>query len=190
MKEVVIVIGSPRKEGNTQVLAREAARGLADSGAVSRLYFLNDLNISGCQACYYCKMKGVTRCRLIDDMGMLYEAIDGAAGLIVAAPIYFGGVSGQTKVWVDRLFPYIDVNLRPLLPAGKTASFIFTQNQPDEKLFTGHIRSLTSMFGYMGFRVKDTLVAGDLDKGRKPMVTEDDTVMAKAYALGRGLLAE
>ena len=55
-------------------------------------------------------------------------------GLIVATPIYFVGVTAQTKAWLDRLFLYIGMGLPSKLPS-KKASFIFTQNQPNEVLF-------------------------------------------------------
>ena len=188
-KNVAIIFGSPRKNGNTHILMEEAQKGLADNGVRSEIFHLNEMNIKGCQACYYCKRNNVSECALKDDMQKIYEAIKGADGIIVASPIYFGGVTAQTKAWLDRLFPFINMNIGSLLPKGKKAAFIFTQNQPAPELFANHIDVFEMMIGLIGFEVKESLLACNLDKGYKPMVTEDKVIMAKAYELGRGLLS-
>jgi multimeric flavodoxin WrbA len=107
----------------------------------------------------------------------------------VASPIYFGSVTAQTKVWLDRLFPFIDVKANSFLPQGKKAAFVFTQNQPDPELFLESINSFTSMLNYIGFEIKDRLISYDVDRGHnKPMVTENKEFMKKAYDLGKNLL--
>ena len=59
MKKALILIGSPRKNGSTAVLAGEAERALQDQGVETETVFLNDLKIRGCQACYWCKQNNV-----------------------------------------------------------------------------------------------------------------------------------
>ena len=105
--------------------------------------------------------------------------------IIVASPIYFSGVTAQTKAWLDRMFPYISMNLVPKLPKTKKVSFIFTQNQPDARLFESGIRSFMYAVGLSGLTVKDHMIACDLDAGVKPPVTEKKEVMEKAYRIGR-----
>ena len=188
MEKVAIVFGSPRKNGNTHILVEEAQKGLRDSGVSSEIFYLNSMNIKGCQACYFCKQNETTDCRLHDDMQKLYEAIITGDGLLVATPIYFAGVTAQTKTWLDRMFPYIDMNLGSRLPRGKKASLIFTQNQPNETLFLPAIKTFKAVINILGFETKDSLLACNLNKGYKPMVTEDKDTMEKAYILGRHLL--
>jgi multimeric flavodoxin WrbA len=109
-------------------------------------------------------------------------------GIIVATPIYFGDVTAQTKIWLDRLFPFIGMDLGPKMPGGKKISFIFTQNQPDERLFETPISTFMHMTGLSGLVVKDYLIAYDLDAGYKPPVTEKKEFMDKANKIGRELL--
>lgn len=189
MKKVAIIFGSPRKNSNTHLLVQEAQKGLADSGIASEIFFLNEMNIKGCQACYYCKKNNDPTCCIKDDMQKLYLEMTETQGIIVASPIYFGGVTAQTKVWLDRLFPFIDLKVNSLLPQGKKAALIFTQNQPYPELFLEPIKSFTSMLNYIGYEIKDSLIAYDLDKGYKPMVSENKEFMKKAYDLGKNLLA-
>ncbi len=188
-KNVVIIFGSPRKNSNTHILVEEAQKGLVDRGVRCEIFYLNEMDIKGCQACYYCKKNNVAECVVKDDMQKIYKAINKADGILVATPIYFGGVSAQTKAWLDRMFPYIDINVNSLISKGKKAAFIFTQNQPYPDLFTGHIDTIKSMIGYVGFEIKGSLLAYNLDKDYKPMVTENKEIMNEAYALGRDLLS-
>lgn len=121
-------------------------------------------------------------------MQKIHRLIQESDGLIVATPIYFGGVTAQTETWLDRMFPYIGMDLSPKLPAGKRVSFIFTQNQPDARLFEGGMGTFMFAVGLSGLSVKDHLFAYDLDAGIKPPVTEKREFMDRAYGIGRNLL--
>lgn len=148
------------------------------------------MNFSGCQGCYACKQEESITCPLDDDMKEIYDAIDHADGLIIATPIYFGGVTGQTKLWLDRLFPYITIELGTNLKRKIPVSCIYTQNQPDATFFTGAMNSFEQVLEIIGFDVKDRLVAPDLDRGRKQPVSEKKSVMKKAYQIGYSLIPE
>jgi len=189
MKKVAILFGSPRKNSNTHLLVEEARRGLAESGAESTIFFLNDMKIRGCQACYYCKRNNVMDCAVKDDMQPIYQAIIESDGIIVASPIYFGEVTAQTKACIDRMFPFIGMEVNSLLPKGKKAAFIFTQNQPNPVFFEGYMEGFRTALGFVGFERGETLLACDLDKNYKPMVTENRELMEKAYSLGRNFFA-
>lgn len=166
----------------------EARRGLKEQGVETEFVFLNDLKFRGCQACYYCKKNDVAACAVKDDMQKIHQLIQESDGLIVATPIYFAGVTAQTKAWLDRLFPYIGMDLSPKLQESKKVSFIFTQNQQDARLFEIPIATFMQMVGLTGLSVKDHLLAYDLDAGIKPSVTEKKEFMEKAYRIGKELL--
>lgn len=188
MSYVPIIIGSPRKSGNTTILALEAERGLHEQSITTETFFLNDLVFSGCQACYACKKEDTRSCVRNDEMQGIYHAIDNADGVIVASPIYFGGVTGQTKLWLDRLFPYIAMDLGTRLHAKIPISCIYSQNQPDANLFTGSMETFEFALHLIGFTIRDRLIAPDLDTGIKPMVTEHGSLMKQAKEIGRNLL--
>ncbi len=188
MKKATIFIGSPRKSGSTSILAAESERGLKEQGTETTTVFLNNLKIKGCQACYYCKKNNRAECAVNDDMQMIHRLLQESDGIIVASPIYFAGVTAQTKAWLDRLFPYIGMDLSPKLPRSKKASFIFTQNQPDARLFETPIRTFMHMVGLTGLSIKDHMIAYDLDAGFKPPVTDKREFMDRAYGIGEDLL--
>ena len=190
MTYVPIIIGSPRKGGDSHTLAQEVEKGLSSRDISSEYFFLNEMAVDGCQACYACKQEDTIRCTRNDDMQNFYDAIDHADGLIVASPIYFGGVTGQTKLWLDRLFPYLSMSLGSHLPKKIPVSVIYTQNQPDPTLFTGAMDSFEYMLGIIGFDMRDRLIAPDLDAGRKPRPSEYPELMQAAYQMGKTLIAE
>jgi len=97
---VVGIQGSPRVGGNTDLLLDAALQGAADRGATVIRFHLNELNIRPCQGCGGCEKTGV--CVIKDDMGLIYKALANMDSLVLASPIYFGGVTAQTKGMIDR----------------------------------------------------------------------------------------
>ena len=199
-KKVVVIFGSPSKNSNTHMLVREAQKGLKEAGAESEVFFLNDMRIKGCQSCLSCKANDTTKCAVKDEMQKIYQAMESSDGILVATPIYFGYVTAQTKIWSDRLFPYLGTRgdskdgahgaLTGRMPGHKIARFIFTQNQPDRSMFAGQIRQFMNVISLIGFDVKGYMLASDLYRGVKPMVTENKDYMTDAYELGKNFFAD
>ena len=88
--KVLIVLGSPRRMGNTEILAREVVEGLPGGAEVEYLR-LNDLNIRPCQGCGGCEKTGV--CVIADDMTDAYARVDAADSLLLVSPVYFYGLT-------------------------------------------------------------------------------------------------
>ncbi len=72
-KHIVVLLGSPRKKGNSTVLAKQIIHGIESVGAKVETVYLNGLNIKPCQGCYACKKKNSTGCAVDDDMQSLYR---------------------------------------------------------------------------------------------------------------------
>lgn len=100
MMRIVAFLGSPRKDGNTELLLKETIRGIEDSGLVVRTFNLNLLNIQPCQDCGDCDETG--ECIVNDDMEQIYNAIRTSDRIILASPIFFFALSAQTKAMIDR----------------------------------------------------------------------------------------
>ena len=97
---VLIILGSPRKQGNSEILARHVGEGIKKSGGSVDYVYLNSLNISPCQGCGGCEKTGI--CVIKDDMVELYTRVDVADALILVSPVYFYGVTAQCKAFIDR----------------------------------------------------------------------------------------
>ena len=99
--QMMIVYGSPRKNGNSATLAR-AFKEEASNQYVCSETFLQESRIEPCKACNWCKTH--RRCLIEDDMNSLCERVKEADALCFATPVYWWGVSAQLKLFIDRLY--------------------------------------------------------------------------------------
>src|SRR4030067_2537967 len=97
---VVAFHGSPRIEGNTDILLKETLRAIEESSIETQVFKLNFMNIKPCQDCGGCDKTGM--CIINDDMNDIYQAIRGADRIVLASPIFFFGLSAQAKIMIDR----------------------------------------------------------------------------------------
>lgn len=100
-KKVLILAGSPRKNGNSSALCKAFARGAEESGNQPELIYLRDKKIGYCMACYHCKEKGV--CIIKDDMAEILEKMNSADVIVMASPVYFYSIDAQMKALIDRV---------------------------------------------------------------------------------------
>lgn len=98
--KVIGICCSPRNEGNTEILVREALGKAEELGAETELITVAGKNIMPCDGCQSCLNTGI--CHLKDDMQDIYPKLLEANGLIFGTPVYFWTVSGQAKVFIDR----------------------------------------------------------------------------------------
>lgn len=104
MKNVIIISSSPRTGGNSETLAKEFERGAKESGNNVEFVRLKDLNLGYCIGCYACHKSG--KCFQSDGMNELGEKLTKADVIVFATPVYYYSMSGQLKVFIDRLVPY------------------------------------------------------------------------------------
>jgi multimeric flavodoxin WrbA len=97
---IVAIYGSPRRNGNTALLLKQAVEGARAAGAKVEEVILRDLKISPCLEIYGCKESG--RCVIKDDFQQVYDRLLDCHGLILASPIFFYTVSAHTKILMDR----------------------------------------------------------------------------------------
>jgi multimeric flavodoxin WrbA len=107
---IVGICGSPRRQATEYVLT-EALNTLEKKGFQTEFFTVRGKNIGFCQHCDYCMR--TKECKLKDDMYTLYPSLKKAEGLVIATPVYNGGISAQTKAVMDRC--------RALLAADKNA---------------------------------------------------------------------
>ena len=98
--KIIALHGSPRKDGNTDLLLRETVRGAEDAGLAVETFKLNRLSIKPCQDCGGCEETGA--CIFHDDMDGIYDAVRAADRIILASPIFFFSLSAQAKLVIDR----------------------------------------------------------------------------------------
>jgi multimeric flavodoxin WrbA len=82
-KNLLVLLGSPRREGNSSTLAMEAMRGASENDARVECHRLHDMNIRPCQACEYCRQDGAQTCCQADDMQILYPKLRAADSILI-----------------------------------------------------------------------------------------------------------
>ena len=98
--KITAIYGSPRKDGNTDILMQAFLGGLSVAGISPREIFLRDLNIQPCTACGGCAQTGC--CVLRDDMDQIYPLFETSDVIVLAAPIFFYSFGAMAKAMVDR----------------------------------------------------------------------------------------
>lgn len=101
--KILLLNGSPRKDGNTSLALRELATTLAAEGIETETVQIGSSAVRGCIACYTCKKTG--KCVFADDpVNAVAEKFARADGLVVASPVYYASANGTLISFLDRLF--------------------------------------------------------------------------------------
>ncbi|MDU2064556.1 MAG: flavodoxin family protein [Sporomusaceae bacterium] len=170
MKKVIVVNGSPRKQGNTAMLLEKAISGVQSVGAEAELIHLYDLQFTGCKSCFACKRigsKSYGKCAVRDDLQPLLNKIEQADALLLGSPIYFGTATGEMRSFLERLiFPYYvyDEVGTSLFPKKISVGFIYTMNVPE---------SFIAEWGYNHyFSLTENMLAHVFGKAKSLYVTD------------------
>ena len=186
VKKVVALQGSPRKNGNTELLMQQVVQEAEKLGAKTEVFYLNGLNMKGCQACFACKTNPL--CVMKDDASKILEAIAAADAVILATPVYMWDMTAQLKLLVDRLFCFLNPNYSSKLSPGKKVLWTITQGNPDEKGFMAAFEKHGKMLQFLGFGQNQFLLAGGL---RTPgEISARAEVLQKARDLAGWLVAD
>ena len=179
--KVVILLGSPRPEGNSATLAKIFNEAAEELGANVQIFGLNKLTYRGCQACETCKTK-LDRCVLKDDLAQVLDAIRDTDVLVLATPVYFGDIPGQMKMFIDRCFSYLvpdflEAPESSRLAPGKKMVFIQIQNQPNEDLFADIFPKYNFVFHLLGFRDNHLIRGCDLREADDLIIKKREDLM-------------
>lgn len=182
--KVIGIVGSPRKNGNTNTLVQQVLEGAAEAGAETKTYILNEMDYRGCQGCNYCKAH--EKCKLEDDLAEVFEEIKAAEGIVFGSPIYFAQFTGQMRLFLDRCYSLVNPDYSSRVPAGKKAVIVGAQGMPDPAAYAGVIEEFGGELNrFLGMEVKDTLVAAGYAAPGE--VKENAELMEKAKNTGLNL---
>ncbi|MCR3922337.1 MAG: flavodoxin family protein [Firmicutes bacterium] len=161
---VLGVAGSPRRNGNTEILLDEALAGARDAGAEVEKVVLSTLSFSPCISCGACAKTGI--CALKDDMQDVYEKITAADALIFASPNYFYHLSAWAKATIDRsqaLWARKHILKDPRFNQNKKGFFIGVAATKGARLFKGSIWTMQYFFDAAGYKSTGQLLVRAVD---------------------------
>ena len=188
--KVLGILGSPRREGNTEILLDEALRGASDHGGLCEKIILRDLKITPCLEIYKCAEDGV--CAIQDEMQGLFPKIIQAERLILASPIFFYSVPALAKAMIDRcqsLWAKKYILKLPVSPiAERKGVFISVAATRGKKLFDGVRLTVQYFFDAIDVAYSDELFVRGADEQGE--VRDQPEALKAAYDLGQRLVTD
>lgn len=177
-KKVLVLSGSPRKNGNSDILCDEFMRGAVESGNDAEKIRVAEKRIAPCLGCYYCKDHNGD-CVHKDDMREILQKIIDADVLVLASPVYFYSIDAQLKAVIDRTVArWLEV---------KNKEFYYIVTMADEALSSADT-TLACFKGYTdcvsGAKEMGVIIGnGVYEKGE----IHNTEAMEKAYNMGKNV---
>ncbi len=181
---VLGVYGSPRRDGNTDLLLNQFLKGANESGHKIERIYVRELKILPCLACGECEKTG--RCIISDDMDIIYKAFINTECLVLTSPIYFYSVTAQIKTLIDRCQALWykrkisnNNNFRP-------AFFISVAGTKGKRVFEGAMLTVRCFLNAIGFRLKNCWLYPGFDA--KGEIEKHPDILSKIYNAGKNLI--
>jgi multimeric flavodoxin WrbA len=183
--QVLILLGSPRKNGNSAILADKLAAGVKDAGGDPVVVFLQALKISPCNACNACLKNPANGCVIQDDMQSIYPQLKAAHAVVLASPVYWFNYSAQLKTVIDRTYAIQGDNTYAL--TGKKVGILLTYGDVDLNA-SGGVNALRSLQDMCRFVKADIvgIVHGSAD--RPGDITKNTDLLTQAFELGKKMV--
>ena len=177
-KNILILSGSPRKGGNSDILCDEFARGAQEAGQVVEKLRVAAKKVAPCSACYYCRDHG-GECARKDDMAEILKKMIDADVLVLASPVYFYSIDAQLKAVIDRTVArWLEV---------KNKEFYYIITMADEEKASAET-TLACFRGYAdcveGAAEKGVLIGSGV---YEPGKVKNTPAMRQAYEMGRNV---
>jgi multimeric flavodoxin WrbA len=186
-KKVLVLLGSPRKKGNSAILAEQISKGARSARAEVETIYLHGENIAPCKACLSCRKKGSKGCSIKDDMQEIYGKLIESDAWVIASPVFWFTMSAQTKIFMDRCFA---------LPAyqedafrGKRIAVAMTYggDDPFDSGCVNALRTFQDAYAYTESTIVGMVYGSAMDAGA---IRADEKVMQAAFDLGHRLVTE
>jgi len=189
--KVLGIAGSPRRDGNTDHLLQQVMAGASSQGAETKTVVLSELNILPCRHCDGCIKTG--KCVVDDDMQWLHTDLRGADRIVLASPIFFMGVTAQTKAMIDRcqalwVIKYV-LKLPVAINPGKERKGIFVSvgGTKLRNLFKPAMATVKSWFTTLDIKYAGEVVFSGIDESES--IHLHPTALKDAFSIGQKLAA-
>jgi NAD(P)H-dependent FMN reductase len=189
--KVLGIAGSPRRDGNTDHLLQQVMAGASSQGTKTKTVVLSELNISPCRHCDGCIKTG--KCVVDDDMQWLHTDLREADRIVLASPIFFMGVTAQTKAMIDRCQALWVIKYVLKLPVAinpdkeRSGIFVSVGGTKLRNLFEPAIATVKSWFTTLDIRYSGELVFSGIDESGS--IKLHATALKDAHSFGQELVA-
>ena len=183
-KKILVLLGSPRKKGNSALLTHRIAKGAEDAGAVVETVYLQGLTIAPCRACNGCRKNDAGDCVVDDDMQPLYDKIRAADALVYASPVYWFTVSAQLKQFMDRIYAFGAKDYSELAGKKGAVAMSFGDSDAFNSGCVNALRTFQDAFRYVGMEMVGMVYGSASERGE---IEANTDLMDRATRLGRKL---
>ncbi len=165
--KVIGICGSPRRGGNSEILLDIFLKCLEKKGFETKKFILNEMDFIPCQECENIRKDG--RCKIQDDMQMLYPEIESADVIVVSSPIFFGSLSAQTKMMIDRFqCQWLGMNIfKSYTPKEKKGYFICVEAGERDDFIENARSIIRNFFVTIGATYSGEVICKGVDKKGK-----------------------
>lgn len=185
-KKVLVLLGSPRRKGNSAVLAGAIAAGARAAGAAVETLYLHGLTIAPCKACMACRKPRSKGCSIDDDMQPIYRKMLEADAWVLASPVYWFTLSAQLKLWMDRCFALPAYGKDPFAGRRIALALAYGGEDPFDSGCVNALRTFQDAYRYAGAEIVGMVYGSALEAGD---IKANRALMKEARALGRKLPA-
>jgi len=183
-KKILELTSSPRKNGNSTLLAHAIADGARAAGARVETVNLGALTIRPCTACDTCHASDERFCVIRDDMRRLYAKIVAADALIYASPVYWFTVSAQMKLFMDRCYALGGPGGYALKGKRMAVALTYGDADPFRSGAVNALRTFQDAFAYVEAVLVGSVYATGLAPGD---VLKKKALLKEAFSLGKAL---
>ncbi len=184
-KNVVVILGSPRKKGNSAILAAHIAGGARKAGATVETVFLHGLNIAPCNSCYACQKPKSRGCAIDDAMQDLYPKLIAAQAWIIASPVYWFTMSAQMKIFMDRCFALPAYAKKPFAGKRIAIAMSYGDAEPFASGCVNALRTFQDAFNYTGAKIVGMVYGSAYGAGE---IRANEALLKSAEQLGKKLV--
>lgn len=186
-KKVLVLLGSPRKKGNSAILAERIAKGAKSVGTRVETLFIHGMKIAPCKSCYACQKPGSKGCSIKDDMQTVYKKLLEADAWVIASPVYWFTMSAQTKLWMDRCFALLPYAKEAFVDKRIAIAMSYGDNDPFKSGCVNALRTFQDAFGYVQASIVGMVYGSAMDAGE---IKKNTALMKEAEELGRQIAAD
>jgi multimeric flavodoxin WrbA len=153
VKKVLGLMGSPRRNGNTEILVDTVLAGAEEHGAATEKVLLGTLEIAPCRACDSCRKTG--KCIHEDDMVGLIEQMKEADVWVLGTPVYWWGPTAQFKAFLDRWYGIYNQGIFK----GKDIVLVVPLESNNETVYNPTLDMFKGIMDYLGMNHIGTVLA-------------------------------
>jgi putative NADPH-quinone reductase len=178
-KNILVITGSPRKEGNSDLMADAFIEGAATAGHTVTKFAAAMKKIQGCIACDKCWSNGKA-CVFNDGFTELESLLENADVIVISTPLYWSNLPSQLKAPIDKLYAYVAQSCKRPLKI-KESLFMVCGECEGEQIFSGIIDTYQGLCEYMKWQDKGILA---VPKVNKPGDIATTDALQRAKGLG------